>query len=129
VTAAPVSSEAPSTDAVNPAKGLCVARDDDRFPAALAAARDYRGDVTVRRAAGDDLVGYLYDVVRRESGPGVIRMLPQDGGSRVTLPIEEIAAIEFSGRDTAAGKSFETWVRKYAEKKLAGEVANFEPDE
>jgi hypothetical protein len=29
--------------------------------------------------------------------------------------------LNFSGRDTAAGKSFETWVKKYQEKKAAGE--------
>jgi hypothetical protein len=29
--------------------------------------------------------------------------------------------LEPVGRDTAAGKSFETWVKKYREKKAAGE--------
>jgi anthranilate synthase component 1 len=33
----------------------------------------------------------------------------------------DIAALAFTGRDTAAGKSFEAWVRKYWEKKAAGE--------
>jgi len=33
----------------------------------------------------------------------------------------EIAALAFSGRDTAAGKSWEAWMKKYAEKKAAGE--------
>ena len=36
-------------------------------------------------------------------------------------PTTEIARLEFTGRDTAAGKSFETWVKKYQEKKAAGE--------
>ena len=31
------------------------------------------------------------------------------------------AALAFAGRDTAAGKSWEAWVRKYWEKKAAGE--------
>jgi hypothetical protein len=29
--------------------------------------------------------------------------------------------LAFTGKDTAAGKSFEAWVRKYNEKKAAGE--------
>jgi hypothetical protein len=33
----------------------------------------------------------------------------------------DIARLEFTGRDTAAGKSFATWVKKYQEKKAAGE--------
>ena len=35
---------------------------------------------------------------------------------------------EFSGRDMAHGKSFETWVNKFIEKKLAGETASIECD-
>ena len=33
----------------------------------------------------------------------------------------DIAALAFTGRDTAAGESWEAWVRKYWEKKAAGE--------
>lgn len=121
--------DASSSDGVVPARGLHVKAGDSRFRAAIAAACDYRGDVTVHLGSGDPIPGYLYDVVRPDEAGGVVRLLPQDGGSRVTVPINEIAGIEFSGRDTAAGKSFDTWVRKYAEKKLAGESANFEPDE
>jgi hypothetical protein len=31
------------------------------------------------------------------------------------------ARIEFTGRDTAAGKSFETWIKNYLARKKAGE--------
>jgi len=34
----------------------------------------------------------------------------------------DIAALAFTGRDTAAGKSWEAWMKKYAEKKAAGET-------
>ena len=34
----------------------------------------------------------------------------------------------FSGRDPAAGKSWEAWVRKYWEKKAAGQTAEIEPE-
>jgi hypothetical protein len=33
----------------------------------------------------------------------------------------DIKALKFSGKDTAAGKSFESWVAKYWAKKAAGE--------
>jgi hypothetical protein len=33
------------------------------------------------------------------------------------IPYADIAALAFSGRDPAAGKSWEAWVRKYWEKK------------
>jgi hypothetical protein len=32
-----------------------------------------------------------------------------------------VAGLTFSGRDTAAGKTFDAWVKKYWEKKAAGE--------
>ena len=38
-----------------------------------------------------------------------------------SLDYAEIAALTFSGRDTAAGKSWEAWVKKYWEKKSSGE--------
>jgi hypothetical protein len=39
----------------------------------------------------------------------------------VKIPYAQIARLVFTGKDTAAGKSFETWVKKYQEKKAAGE--------
>ena len=39
----------------------------------------------------------------------------------MSVSYSEIARLEFTGRDTAAGKSWETWVKKYVDKKKAGE--------
>jgi hypothetical protein len=50
-----------------------------------------------------------------------VRLFPKDADQKISIPYAEIAALAFSGRDTAAGKSFEAWVRKYWEKKAAGE--------
>jgi hypothetical protein len=47
--------------------------------------------------------------------------LPTGGAGKVSIPYSEIAALVFSGRDTAAGRSWEAWVRKYWEKRQAGE--------
>jgi hypothetical protein len=89
---------------------------------ALEKAFDYRGDITITRKDGSKVPGYLYD---RRTGKtlaeSVVRMMPSDGGGRVNIAYSDIAALAFSGRDTAAGKTFEAWVKKYWEKKAAGE--------
>ena len=48
-------------------------------------------------------------------------MIPTTSQTKMSIAYSDIAALAFSGRDTAAGKSFEAWVRKYWEKKAAGE--------
>ena len=96
---------------------------------ALEKAFDYRGNVTITRKDGSVVEGYLYD---RRTGrtltDSVVRMLPADGSPRVNIPYSEIAALQFSQRDPAAGKSWEAWTRKYWEKRSAGERAEIEPE-
>jgi len=89
---------------------------------ALEEAFDYRGDVTITRKDGTRVEGYVFD--RRSGGTlaeSVVRVIPQDGSGKVSISYSEIAGLAFTGRDTAAGKSWEAWVRKYWEKKAAGE--------
>jgi len=89
---------------------------------ALEKAFDYRGDVTITRKDGSKVEGYIFD---RRTGKtlaeSAVRLYPKDADQKISIPYSEIAALAFSGRDTAAGKSFEAWVRKYWEKKAAGE--------
>ena len=89
---------------------------------ALEKAFDYRGDVTITRKDGSKVEGYIFD---RRTGKSLadssVRLFPKDADQKISVPYSEIAALAFSGRDTAAGKSFEAWVRKYWEKKAAGE--------
>lgn len=96
---------------------------------ALEKAFDYRGDVTITKKDGTVVEGYIFD---RKSAPtlkaSVVRVLPKDSNQRQSIPYSEIAALVFSGRDTAAGKSWEAWVRKYWEKRAKGEVYNLSPD-
>ena len=90
---------------------------------ALEQAFDYRGDVSITRKDGTKIEGYIFD---RSSGAGLadsfVRLLPKDGSPRIKLFYAEIAALAFNGRDMAAGKSWENWVRHYWEKKEAGET-------
>lgn len=95
---------------------------DDEVRTALEKAFDYRGDVTITRKNGSRVEGYLFD---RRSGKtladSAVRLYPKDSNQKVTISYADIAALAFSGRDTAAGKGFEAWVRKYWQKKTAGE--------
>ncbi len=89
---------------------------------ALEKAFDYRGDVTITRKDGSKIEGYIFD---RRTGKtladSAVRLFPKDADTKISVPYSDIAALAFTGRDTAAGKSFEAWVRKYWEKKQAGE--------
>ena len=97
---------------------------------ALEKAFDYRGDVTLTKKDGSKLEGYIFDRVSGSTlESSFVRILPKDGGSRQKIAYSEIAALAFSGRDPAAGKSWEAWVKKYWEKKSTdGQGASLHPD-
>jgi hypothetical protein len=103
---------------------------EDEVREALEKAFDYRGDVTITRKDGSKVEGYIFD---RVSGAKLancfVRILPKDTNQRVKIPYAEIAALAFTGRDTAAGKSWEAWVKKYWEKKeKGGESLSLQPE-
>lgn len=103
---------------------------DEEIKDVLEKAFDYRGDVTLTLKDGRVIQGYLFD---RRTGAtladSAVRMIPANERTKVSVAYSDIAALNFSGRDTAAGKSFEAWVRKYWEKKAAGETGiGIEPE-
>ena len=85
---------------------------------ALEKAFDYRGDVTLKLHSGETVEGYIFD--RRPDS--AIRLFPKGDPTKRTIAWQEIAGVAFTGRDTAAGKSWEAWMKKYREKKQAGET-------
>lgn len=95
---------------------------DGEIREALEKAFDYRGDITITRKDGTTVEGYLFD---RRTGSSLenssIRIITTAGQQRVAVAYADVAALAFTGRDTAAGKTFEAWVKKYWEKKAAGE--------
>jgi len=95
---------------------------EEELRQALEKAFDYRGDITVTRKDGTRIEGYLFD---RRTGATLkdssVRIYPKNSNEKISIPYSEIAALAFTGRDTAAGKSWEAWMKKYAEKKAAGE--------
>lgn len=103
---------------------------DDDIRAAFEKAFDYRGDVTITRKDGSVIEGYIFD---RRTGTtladSTVRLIPKDVREKVSIAYADIGKLEFTGRDTAAGKSFEAWVKKYNEKKAAGEQSiGIEPE-
>lgn len=95
---------------------------EEELRQALEKAFDFRGDVTITRKDGSRIEGYIFD---RRTGTtladSAVRLFPKDSSQKVAIPYSDIAALAFSQRDPAAGKSWEAWVKKYWEKKAAGE--------
>jgi hypothetical protein len=95
---------------------------EEELRIALEKAFDYRGDVTLTLKNNSKIEGYLFD---RVSGPSLttsfVRILPKDSMQKLKIAYADIAALAFTGRDTAAGRSWEAWVGKYWEKKVSGE--------
>jgi hypothetical protein len=102
---------------------------DGEIADALEHAFSYRGDVTITRKDGAKVEGYVFD---RRAGQGLadsrVRLIAKDG-AKVSIAYSDIAALAFSGRDMAAGKNWENWVRQYWERKAAGEKnISLQPD-
>src|SRR5215467_11634073 len=95
---------------------------DDEIRQALEKAFDYRGDITITLKNGEKIEGSVFD---RRTGKtlldSTVRLYPRIGNQRLTISYADIAALAFSGKDTATGKSWEAWMRRYREKKAAGE--------
>lgn len=97
---------------------------------ALEKAFDYRGDVTLTQKNGAIIEGYIFDRITGATlTASFVRVMPKDGSERRKIAYADIAALAFTGRDTAAGKSWEAWVKKYWEKKaVGGEAPRIDPD-
>jgi len=95
---------------------------DEEVREALERAFSFRGDVTITRRDGTEVEGYVFD--RRIDGPSLadcrVRMFLKDSDEKVAVRFADIARLQFTGRDCAAGKSFETWINKYREMKRQG---------
>lgn len=95
---------------------------DEEVRLALEKAFDYRGDITITLKSGEKVEGYIFD---RRTGKtladSAVRLYPKTGNEKITISYVDIAALAFTGKDTAAGKSWEAWMQRYREKKAAGE--------
>jgi hypothetical protein len=96
---------------------------EEEIRAALEKAFDYRGDLTITLKDGQNVVGYIFDRCAESQHlvDCIVRVIPTNRSERVSIRYSDIAGLAFTGKDTAAGKSFEAWVKKYNEKKARGE--------
>lgn len=103
---------------------------EEELRVALEKAFDYRGDVTLRLKDNSEIEGYVFDRVAGNSlANSFVRVMPKQANQKLKIGYADIAALSFTGKDTAAGKSWEAWVRKYWQKKASGEgLLNLEPE-
>ena len=95
---------------------------DEDLRQALEKALDYRGDVTVTLKNGERIEAFIFN---RSSGATLadswMHYFTPTAPEKRKLSYAEIARLEFSWKDRAAGKHWEDWVKAYNEKKAAGE--------
>jgi hypothetical protein len=96
---------------------------DDDLRKAMEKARDYRGDVTLTLKSGERIEAFIFNC---QTGPTLADSFLQCFTARSTekrrVSYADIASVEFSGKDRAAGKHWEDWVKNYNAKKAAGET-------
>jgi len=95
---------------------------DEEIREALEKAFDYRGDVTLTLKSGEKIEAYIFN---RLTGPTLaqsfVTYFTPTANEKRKASYADIARLEFTGKDRAAGKHWEAWVEKYNAKKAAGE--------
>jgi hypothetical protein len=95
---------------------------EDDLRVALEKAFDYRGDITITLKSGDKIEAFVFN---RHTGATLadswVHYFTPKAPEKRKLSYAEIARLEFSGKDRAAGKHWEDWVKAYQERKAAGE--------
>ncbi len=87
-------------------------------PEALRVAFEYRGDVTLILDDDSRVDGYLSNL-----SDDVLRLWCTGETAQLQIPIQHVKRVELSGRDTASGKSWQTWVKKKEAARATAEAA------
>ncbi len=94
---------------------------DEDLKNALEKAFDFRGDVAITLRSGEKIEAYIFN---RQTGATLaeswVQYFTPNAPEKRKLAYDQIARLEF-GKDRAAGKHWEDWVKAYNEKKAAGE--------
>jgi hypothetical protein len=114
---------APGVDRGNLEGWVPTLASEDELREALEKAFDYRGDVTLTLKNGEIVDAFIFN---RHSGATLadswVQYFTPSAPEKRKVSFAQIARIEFTGKDRAAGKHWEDWVKKYNEKKAAGET-------
>jgi hypothetical protein len=113
---------APGTEHENLEGWVPTLASEEDLQKALEKALDYRGDVTLTLKSGERIEAYIFN---RRTGAtladSMVQYFTPKAPEKRSVSYAEIARLEFSGKDRAAGKHWEDWVKAYNEKKAAGE--------
>jgi hypothetical protein len=93
-------------------EGVIVCREDVDFEEGLGAAVDYRGDITLELRDGGQIEGFLFNANSER-----LDLFPKNSPQKQSVMISDVNSIVFSGKDEAAGKSWDDWIKKREEKK------------
>jgi hypothetical protein len=94
----------------------------DDLRQALGQALDYRGDVTLTLGSGERIEAFIFNCRTGATlADSRVEYFTPGAPEKRGVSYAEIARLEFSGKDRAAGKQWEDWVKKYRERKAAGE--------
>jgi hypothetical protein len=77
---------------------------------------DYRGNTTIVKADGTEVVGYVFNRDGRAARP-FLQYFDERGEGPFTLPYSAVVTIKFTGKDTAVGGSFKAWLERKARDK------------
>ena len=102
---------------------------DEDIRQALEKAFDYRGDVTLTLKSGENIEAFIFN---RRTGATLadsyVQYFTPKAPEKRKISYAEIARLEFTGKDRAAGKHWEDWVKAYNEKKASGEKYALHPE-
>ena len=94
----------------------------DEIQQALEKAFDYRGDVTITTKSGKKIEAFIFNRLTGATlAESYVQYFEPNVNGKQKLSYAEIARLEFTGKDRAAGKHWEDWVKAYNERKAAGE--------
>jgi hypothetical protein len=114
---------APATEHENLEGWVPALASEDELRDALEKALDYRGDVTLTLKSGERIEAFIFN---RHTGATLadswVAYFTPKAEDKRKVSYAEMARIEFTGKDRAAGKHWEDWVKKYKERKAAGET-------
>ena len=114
---------APGTDHANLEGWVPELANEAELFDALEKAFDYRGDVTITLKNGERIEAFIFN---RRTGATLadsyVQYFMPSAPEKRKVSYAEIARLEFTGKDRAAGKHWEDWVKNYNEKKAAGET-------
>ena len=83
---------------------------------------ELRGDVTLTLKSGEKIEAYIFN---RSTGATLadswVQYFTPKATDKRKVSYADIARLEFTGKDRAAGKHWEDWVKAWNEKKAAGE--------